>query len=63
MEERDLNEVGLREIMSAATGFSPALEVGRFVVYVSRHRRRWKIIVEPDSKARVLVVVTVFQVD
>jgi hypothetical protein len=63
MEERGLNEVDLREIMDAATGFSPALEEGRFIVFASRRSHLWKIIVEPDSDARALVVVTVFPVE
>jgi hypothetical protein len=52
MGERGLSEVDLREIMEAATGFSPALREGRFIVFASRRGRLWKIVVEPDSNAR-----------
>jgi hypothetical protein len=61
MDQRGLNEVGLREIMEAATGFSPAVEEGRIAVFGHRRGRLWKIIVEPDRDARALVVVTVFR--
>lgn len=61
MEQRGLNEVSLREIMEAATGFSPAVEEGRFAVFGFRRGRLWKITVEPDPDARALVVVTVFR--
>lgn len=63
MEERELDEVGVREILETATGFSPDVEQGRFAVWGSRRGRRWKIIVEPDSEERALVVVTVFRVE
>ncbi|HVU49914.1 MAG TPA: hypothetical protein VHL80_04460 [Polyangia bacterium] len=60
MEQRGLPEDGLREIMEAATGFSPAVEEGRFAVFGYRRGRLWKLIVEPDPDGRVLVAVTVF---
>lgn len=60
MEQRGLDEVGLREILEAATGFSPAVEEGRFAVFGLRRGRLWKVIVEPEPNARVLAVVTAF---
>jgi hypothetical protein len=61
LDQRGLNEVGLREIMEAATSFSPAAEEGRFAVFGYRGGRLWKIVVEPDPGARALVVVTPFR--
>jgi hypothetical protein len=63
MEERDLTELDLREVLEAATGFSPNIEVGRFVVFGSLRRRRWNVIVEPDFEDHLLVVVTAFFVE
>jgi hypothetical protein len=63
MEQRGLSEVSLREIIEAATGFSPAVEEGRFAVFGYHRGRLWKIIVElePDPDAAALVVVTAFR--
>jgi len=60
MMDRGFNEVDLRAMLSDATDYRPDIEPGRFVVDARHEGRDWEVIVEPDSAAQMLVVVTAY---
>ena len=49
-------------MLEAATAVAPSVVSGRFVIRVRHSRRRWVVIVEPDREAKLIVVVTVYEV-
>ncbi len=62
MEDRQFNEVDLRTMLERATSYQRNIVEGRFLL-ATRHRRHpWEVIVEPDSDAELLVVVTAYPV-
>ena len=61
MEERDFNEINVREMLEAAIGFRPDVVDGRFIVDGRLRGRRWHVIVEPDADEKLLVVVTAYR--
>lgn len=63
MVDRGFNEVDLRAMLEGATEFSPDIVEDRWVIAVRRQRRRWEIIVEPDPRMELLVVVTAYPLD
>jgi hypothetical protein len=63
MEDRGFNEVDLRRMLEHATGHSPDIMAGRFVIEAWHAGRSWAVIVEPDEKRQLLVVVTAYPVD
>lgn len=62
MEQRGVTEVELRGMLERATGLRPNVVEGRFMIDVRRQTRPWIVIVEPDAEARLLVVVTAYEV-
>ena len=62
MEQRGVTEVDVRAMLEQATGFEPSVVDGRFMIHVRRNNRPWIVIVEPDSEASLLVVVTAYEV-
>ncbi len=62
MEDRGFTEVGLRSMMHRARGLRPDIAEGRWVVETRFGKRRWEVIVEPDSHKRRIVVVTAYAV-
>ena len=63
MVDRRFNEIDLRLMLNAATGFHENHEEGRFVVETTHDGRRWVVIVEPSSDDEVLIVVTAYPRD
>lgn len=49
-------------MLERAFGFRPNVIVGRFMIEVRHHEQPWVVIVEPDFEAKLLVVVTVYEV-
>lgn len=49
-------------MLERADRFEPSVVDGRFVIGVEHNRRAWKVIVEPDTDTRLLVVVTCYEV-
>ena len=43
-------------------GFEASVVDGRFMIHTRRRQSPWVVIVEPDADARLLVVVTVYEV-
>ena len=62
MEQRGVTEVELRAMLEEASGYRPNVVDGRFMIDLRHNQRPWIAIVEPDSKAKLLVVVTVYEV-
>jgi hypothetical protein len=60
MEDRDFTEVDLRSMLERASGFSPDIVDGRFVVATRHAKRPWEVIVEPDGEDQLLLVITAY---
>lgn len=60
MEDRRFTEVDLRGMIDRAIGARPDTVAGRWVIEARFRRLFWEIIVEPDSHARVPVVITAY---
>ena len=57
-----MTEVDVRTMLEKATAFDPNVVEGRFMVYDRHLQKPWIVIVEPDADAKLLVVVTVYEV-
>ena len=62
MEQRGVTEVDVRAMLERATTFEPSVVEGRFMILVARNNRPWIVIIEPDTDASLLVVVTAYEV-
>ena len=62
MEQQGVTEVEVRAMLERATGFGASVVEGRFMIHTRRGQGPWVVIVEPDTEARLLVVVTVYEV-
>jgi len=62
MEQRGVTEVEVRAMLEKATGLQPNVVESRFMIDVRHLQRPWIVIVEPDTDAKLLVVVTVYEV-
>jgi len=62
MEDRDFNEVELREMLHHSSTYRKDIVEGRWII-VSQHRYHpWEIIIEPDFLEKLLVVITAYPV-
>ena len=62
MAQRGVTEVEVRAMLERATGFEASVVEARFLVHTQRGQGNWVVIVEPDGQAKLLVVVTVYEV-
>jgi hypothetical protein len=62
MEQRGVTEVDVRAMLERATRYEPSVVEGRFMIHAVHQQRPWIVIVEPDVDAKVLVVVTPYEV-
>ena len=63
MVDRGFNEVDLRRMLEHASGYTPDIVAGRFVIEARHAGQSWAVIVEPDEGRQLLVVVTAYPVD
>lgn len=63
MSDRKFNEADLREMLQVATAWRVDSASGRFVVETMWQRRRWEVIVEPETARQLLVVVTAYSIE
>jgi hypothetical protein len=49
-------------MLESASGFEASVVEGRFMIHTRRGQDPWIVIVEPDAEARLVVVVTVYEV-
>ena len=52
----------VRAMLERASGYEPSVVEGRFMIHVVHRQRPWIVIVEPDGDAKLLVVVTPYEV-
>ena len=62
MEQRGVTAIDVRAMLERASAFEPSVVEGRFMIHVVRNNRPWVVIVEPDTDASLLVVVTAYEV-
>lgn len=60
MVDRRFNEIDLRQMLDAATGYRPAATEGRFVILARYDGKDWEIVVEPDEFTQQLLVITAY---
>lgn len=62
MEQRGVTEVDVRAMLERATRYEPSVVEARFMIHAVHQQRPWIVIVEPDADAKLLVVVTPYEV-
>ena len=62
MEQRGVTEVDVRAMLERTTRYEPSVVEGRFMIHAAHQQRPWIVIFEPDVDARLLVVVTPYEV-
>ena len=62
MQQRGVTEVDIRTMLERATTFEPSVVEGRFMIHTFHEEHPWIVIVEPDVQAKLLVVVTPYEV-
>jgi len=60
MEDRECNEFDLRRMLQHARAYRPNIVEGRWVIEARRQGQPWEIIVEPDEREQLLVVITAY---
>ena len=61
-EQRGVTEVDVRAMLERAIRSEPSVVEGRFMIHAVHMHRPWIVIVEPDVDAKLLVVVTPYEV-
>lgn len=61
MEDRDFAEVDLRDMLEHAVGYREDVLDGRWVVETRHRRQPWEVVVEPDMRQQMLVVITAYR--
>jgi hypothetical protein len=62
MEDREFNEIDLRQMLHRARSYRRDVVDGRWTVATSHGGRQWEVIVEPDVANELLVVVTAYPI-
>ncbi|CAK0751290.1 DUF4258 domain-containing protein [Gammaproteobacteria bacterium] len=62
MEDRNFDEVDLREMLHHAKGYKNDIVEGRWVIETQHKHHPWEVIVEPDDLENLLVIVTAYPV-
>ncbi len=62
MAQRSVTELDVRAMLERATTYEPSVVEGRFMIHARHQQHAWIVIVEPDSSAKLLVVVTAYEV-
>lgn len=60
MKDRGFNETELRQMLDLAGSLRRATMPGRFMVAARYNQRDWQIVVEPDTAAKKLLVITAY---
>ncbi|HEV8603929.1 MAG TPA: hypothetical protein VGQ99_01105 [Tepidisphaeraceae bacterium] len=63
MIDRSFNETDLREMLQKAYSFHEQIGTGRFIVDTVHASHKWRVVVEPNATALVLIVVTAYPLD
>ena len=62
MEDRDFTELDLRAMLERAESYRSSVVEERWMVSTRHRGAEWAVIVEPDSNAQLLIVVTAYPV-
>jgi hypothetical protein len=62
MEDRNFNEIDLREMLYHPKNYKPDIVEGRWIIETHHERHPWEVIVEPDDYEKLLVIVTAYPV-
>ena len=60
MLDRDFTEVELRQMLEDSSNYRPDFVEGRWVIETRYHGEPWEIIVEPDERSQLLIVITAY---
>ena len=60
MADRRFSEIDLRAMLERASAYRSDVTPGRWVIETRLRRRRWQVIVEPDTASEMLVVITAY---
>lgn len=63
MEDRQFDELDLRRMLEHASRHRADILEGRFVIEARHGGQPWEIIVEPDERHQLLVVITAYPVE
>ena len=61
LEKRDLTELEVRAMLQRANRYEPDPIEWRYRIPVRHRRQRWIVVVEPNERLKMLVVVTVYE--
>ncbi len=62
MDDRFFNEVDLRIMIDDADGIRVGSRIGRWVIETTHNDDAWEVVVEPDERDEVIVVITAYKV-
>ena len=62
MSDRRFTEIDLRRMLQRAADYREDVVAGRWVIETRHGRKAWEVILEPDRKRRLLVIVTAYAV-
>jgi len=62
LKDRDFNEVELREMLEVAMAYRSEIVEGRFIIETRHRGSRWEVIVEPQPRDQLLLVITAYEV-
>ncbi len=60
MIDRSFSELDLRTMLERPKDRRPDTVDGRWVIATTHRRQRWEVVVEPDFRAKRLVVITAY---
>lgn len=63
MRDREFSEADLRAMLHEPDNLRPDIEPGRWVAETRHERSPWEVILEPDQKPELLVVITAYPVE
>ena len=62
MSDRRFTEIDLRRMLQRAADYREDVVASRWVIETRHGRKAWEVILEPDRKRRLLVIVTAYAV-
>ena len=63
MIDRGFTEADLRLMVEVTDEIRPGSSSGRWILGTILQRERWEVVVEPDERDRVIVVITAYRVE
>jgi len=63
MTDRGFSEIDLRSMLQHASAHRADVVPGRWVIETKHRRTSWEVILEPDERVELLVVITAYPVE